>query len=58
MDILYINQKDDDARVAVTQHIPTIFKLARKTITIRESTSCRAYYTEAVERSRTSVMCR
>lgn len=37
MDILCIDQKDDDAKIAVTQHIPTIFHCARKTLAVRES---------------------
>ena len=36
MDILCIDQKDD-AKIAVTQHIPTIFRSARKTLAVRES---------------------
>lgn len=30
MDILCINQRDEDARVAITQHIPTIFRRAQE----------------------------
>lgn len=37
MDVLCVNQKDDAARIAVTQHIPTIFRNAQKTIVVRES---------------------
>ena len=40
-DILSIDQRDDDATVAVIQHIPTIFRLAKRTIVVRESTGCR-----------------
>jgi hypothetical protein len=36
MDILCVNQRDSDARVAVTQHIPTIFRQAQRTIVVRD----------------------
>lgn len=35
MDILCINQRDKAARIAVTQHIPTIFRSAQRTVVIR-----------------------
>lgn len=35
MDILCVDQHDDEARVAVTQHIPAIFRGSRRTIVIR-----------------------
>lgn len=38
MDILCVNQRDRDARIAVTQHIPTIFRQAQRTIVIRDGT--------------------
>lgn len=34
MDILGVNQRDKAARIAVTQHIPTIFSRAERTIVI------------------------
>jgi hypothetical protein len=37
MDILCVNQRDKAARVDVTQHIPTIFRRAVKTIVVRDS---------------------
>lgn len=36
MDVLCIDQKDGDARVAVTQHIPTIFRAAVQTFLVRD----------------------
>lgn len=41
MDILCIDQKDGDARVAVTQHIPTIFRKAARTILVRDGSGMR-----------------
>jgi Heterokaryon incompatibility protein (HET) len=38
MDILCIDQRNTDARIAVTQHIPTIFRTAQKTLIIKTST--------------------
>ena len=38
MDILCVNQRDSTERVAVTQHIPSIFRLAERTIVVRDST--------------------
>ena len=35
MDILCVNQRDKAARIAVTQHIPTIFRCAQRTVVIR-----------------------
>jgi hypothetical protein len=37
VDILCVDQRNVDARVAVTQHIPSIFQATKKTIVIRES---------------------
>lgn len=37
MDILCIDHQDRDAKIAVTQHIPTIFRSAQRTIVIRDS---------------------
>ena len=36
MDILCIDQRNADARIAVTQHIPVIFRSAQKTIVVRD----------------------
>jgi hypothetical protein len=47
MDILCINQRDEDARVAVTQHIPTIFLCAERTIVIRGGAGLRDCCVEA-----------
>ncbi|KAJ6506600.1 hypothetical protein C8R45DRAFT_970082 [Mycena sanguinolenta] len=52
MDILSVDQRDGDARVAVTQHIPSIFRAAIKTVVIRESTGFRDCCVEAAGRSR------
>jgi hypothetical protein len=41
MDILCINQRDEDARVAVTQHIPAIFRSAERTVVIRSGAGLR-----------------
>jgi hypothetical protein len=38
MDILCIDQRNADARIAVTQHIPTIFRTAQKTLVVKAST--------------------
>jgi hypothetical protein len=38
MDILCIDQRNADARVAVTQNIPAIFQFAQRTIVIRDGT--------------------
>ena len=53
MDILCVDQRNADARVAVTQHIPSIFRAAKKTIVIRESIGFRDCCVEAAGRSRT-----
>jgi Heterokaryon incompatibility protein (HET) len=37
MDILCIDQKNESARIAITQHIPIIFRSAYKTLAVRES---------------------
>ncbi|KAJ7263565.1 hypothetical protein B0H12DRAFT_1103012 [Mycena haematopus] len=50
MDILCVDQRDGDARVAVTQHIPSIFRAAIKTVVIRESTGFRDCCVEAAGR--------
>ena len=42
MDILCIDQRDDDARVAITQHIPAIFRGATRTVVIRGAAGLRA----------------
>lgn len=36
MDILCVNQRDSDKRVAVTQHIPAIFRQAQRTIVVHD----------------------
>lgn len=36
MDILCIDQENKEARVAVTQHIPTIFRCAQRTLLLRD----------------------
>jgi len=41
MDILCIDQRNAEARVAVTQYIPEIFRCAKKTLVVRESTGIR-----------------
>jgi hypothetical protein len=41
MDVLCINQRDKVERIAVTQHIPTIFRLAQRTIVVRDGYGCR-----------------
>jgi hypothetical protein len=41
MDILCIDQRDKTARIAVTQHIPTIFRCAQRTILVRNSSGVR-----------------
>lgn len=41
MDVLCIDQRDKAARVMVTQHIPTIYRFAQRTIVIREGTGFR-----------------
>lgn len=37
MDVLCVEQREKAARVAVTQHIPTIFRNAQRTIVVRDS---------------------
>ena len=37
MDILCVDQRNKDARIAVTQHIPKIFRSAKRTVVIRNS---------------------
>ena len=48
MDILCINQRDKDARVAVTQHIPAIFRCAQKTIVVKNSGGIRDCCLQAI----------
>jgi Heterokaryon incompatibility protein (HET) len=48
MDVLCVNQRDKAARVAVTQHIPTIFRCAQKTIVVRNSAGLRPCCSQAV----------
>ncbi|KAM0326930.1 hypothetical protein ACHAQA_006050 [Verticillium albo-atrum] len=47
MDVLCVDQRDADARVAVTQHIPAVFRAALKSIVVRESCSFRDCCAEA-----------
>ncbi|KAF8209398.1 hypothetical protein K438DRAFT_1572691 [Mycena galopus ATCC 62051] len=51
IDILCVDQRDGDARLAVTQHIPSIFRAAIKTVVIRESTGFRDCCVEAARLS-------
>jgi hypothetical protein len=39
MDILCVDQDDREARIAVTQHIPAIFRRAQRTVVIRNGTA-------------------
>lgn len=48
MDILCINQRDDQARVAITRHIPSVFRLAQKTIAVRNSTGFKECCAQAI----------
>lgn len=48
MDVLCIDQKDGDARVAVTQHIPTIFRKAERTILVRDGYGLRSCCAKAI----------
>ena len=41
MDILCVEQSDKAARIAITQHIPTIFRHAQRTIVIKDGTGLR-----------------
>lgn len=36
MDILCVDQRNEDARIAVTSHIPTIFRYAKQTIVVKD----------------------
>lgn len=49
MDILCIDQTNRDARVVVTQHIPTIFRKALRTILVRDGCGMRQCCALAVE---------
>jgi hypothetical protein len=49
MDILCVNQRDEDARVAVTQHIPAIFRGAERTVVIRSGAGLRDCCVKAYE---------
>jgi hypothetical protein len=48
MDIFCVDQRDVDARIAVTQHIPTIFRSAKKTIVVRDCSGFRGCCAEAI----------
>lgn len=48
MDILCVDQRDKAARIAVTQHIPTIFRRAQRTIVVRDGTGFRSCCVEAM----------
>jgi hypothetical protein len=50
MDILCINQRDKDARIAVTQHIPKIFRCAQKTIVVKNGNGLRECCIQAIGR--------
>ena len=39
MDIMCVDQRNAEARIAVTQHIPSIFRNANRTIVLREGTA-------------------
>src|SRR2546423_1330958 len=54
MDVLCVNQGNKEARIAVTQHIPTIFRLAQKTIVVRNSTGFRDCCSQAFGNTFTS----
>lgn len=41
MDILCVNQRDEDAKISITQHIPTIFRRAQRTLVIRGAAGLR-----------------
>jgi hypothetical protein len=49
MDILCINQHDDEARIAITQHIPAIFRSAQRTVVIRGGAGLRDCCVKAYE---------
>jgi len=49
MDILCVDQRDDDARISVTQHIPTIFRRAQRTVVIRGAAGLRDCCVKAYE---------
>lgn len=36
MDVLCVNQADKDARVAIPEHIPAIFRNTQRTIVVRD----------------------
>jgi hypothetical protein len=48
MDVLCVDQGNKEARIAVTQHIPTIFRYAQKTIVVRNSTGFRDCCSQAL----------
>ncbi|MCJ1233293.1 hypothetical protein MMC14_001248 [Varicellaria rhodocarpa] len=48
MDILCVDQSDKAARIAVTQHIPTIFRSAWKTVMIRNGAGVRSCCVQAM----------
>lgn len=48
MDILCVDQRDKTARIAVTQQIPTIFRLAQRTVMIRSGFVVRGCCIQAV----------
>jgi hypothetical protein len=49
MDILCVDQLNEDAKVAVTQYIPVIFRSAQKTFVVQESTGIRQCCEEGTE---------
>jgi hypothetical protein len=48
MDVLCVDQRNKGARIAITQHIPTIFRYSRQTILISDSTGFRNCCTTAL----------
>ena len=54
MDILCVDQSSVDARISAVQHIPTIFRRAKKTIVIRDGGGLRPCCTTAIGKIRKS----
>ena len=48
MDILCIDQRNENERVTVTQYIPAIFRLALRTLAVRDSTGIRICCSDAM----------
>src|SRR5205814_7254714 len=47
-DILCVDQRDENARIAITRHIPSIFRLGQLTIIVRDSSGFRECCVEAL----------